>query len=210
MFDSNESDNDGDDLCVEVAGRGSSWNPDGIAIATEFSNSKAILDAVDDLAHRFNKEVGLLPSSYFIPHPICLFLCKHSQWQERLGGHSKVFVCKHFIQVKLAYELRIKQKYPDSWKEYLQSHKFTGGHGACHFMASFTKKRRSKAKGMTKDIEGDDANNTWKLVPARTLLQHSAHCSAVGKIKSRQLMRNPGFRNAVVANGKASCNQLTR
>ena len=56
MFDSNESDNDGDDLCVEVAGP-----------STEFSNSKAILDAVDDLAHRFNKEVGLLSSSYCVP-----------------------------------------------------------------------------------------------------------------------------------------------
>ena len=56
MFDSNESDNDGDDLCVEVAGP-----------STEFSNSKAILDAVDDLAHRFNKEVGLISSSYCVP-----------------------------------------------------------------------------------------------------------------------------------------------
>jgi hypothetical protein len=36
MFDSNGSDNDGDDLCVEVAGPTSSWNPDGIAIATGF------------------------------------------------------------------------------------------------------------------------------------------------------------------------------
>ncbi len=85
MFDSNESDNDGDDLCVEVAGPTSSWNPDGIAIATEFSNSKAILDAVDDLAHRF-KDVGLLSSSHCVPwllshlvwptFVICLFFCK--------------------------------------------------------------------------------------------------------------------------------------
>lgn len=67
MFESNESDNDGDDLCVEVAGPSTSWNPDGISIATEFSNSKAILDAVDDLAHRFNKEVGLISSSYCVP-----------------------------------------------------------------------------------------------------------------------------------------------
>jgi hypothetical protein len=67
MFDSNESDNDGDDLCVEVAGPTSSWNPYGIAIATEFSNSKAILDAVDDLAHRFNIEVGLFSSSHCRP-----------------------------------------------------------------------------------------------------------------------------------------------
>ena len=111
---------------------------------------------------------------------------------------------------KLAYELRIKQKYPDSWKEFLQSHKFTGGHGACHFMASFTKKRLSKAKGKTMDSEGDDWSNSWKLVPARTLLQHSPHCNVVGKIKSRQLIANPGFRSQVVANGKASCNQLTR
>ena len=44
-----------------------SWNPDGISIATEFSNSKAILDAVDDLALRFNKEVGLLSSFYYVP-----------------------------------------------------------------------------------------------------------------------------------------------
>ena len=68
-IDSYESDNDGDDLCVDVAGPSTSWNPDGISIATEFSNSKAILDAVDDLAHRFNKEVGLLlvSSSYCVP-----------------------------------------------------------------------------------------------------------------------------------------------
>ena len=75
MFDSNDihSDNDGDDLCVEVAGPVSSWNPDGIAIATEFRNSKAILDAVDDLAHRFNKEVGLLSPSYFVLWLLCGF-----------------------------------------------------------------------------------------------------------------------------------------
>ncbi len=44
LFDSNESDNDGDALGVEVAGPISSWNPDGISITTEFSNSKAILE----------------------------------------------------------------------------------------------------------------------------------------------------------------------
>ncbi len=72
MFDSNESDNVGDDLCVEVAGPTSTWNPDGIAIATEFSNSKDILDAVDDLAHRFNKEVGQFSSSHCLPSLLSL------------------------------------------------------------------------------------------------------------------------------------------
>ncbi len=32
----------------------------------------------------------------------------HSQWGERCGGHSKVFVCKHFITTKLAYELKVR------------------------------------------------------------------------------------------------------
>ncbi len=90
---------------------------------------------------------------------IFLFTFKHSQWQRRLGGHSKVFVCKHFIQTKIAYELRIKQEYPDSWEDYLKGYKFTGGHGACHFMASFTKKRLSKSK-VSKDIGGDEWSNT--------------------------------------------------
>ena len=43
----------------------------------------------------------------------CLLSChiltatQHSQWGERCGGHSKVFVCKHFITTKLAYELKV-------------------------------------------------------------------------------------------------------
>jgi hypothetical protein len=48
------------------------------------------------------------------------------------------------------------------------------------------------------------------LVPALSLLQHSSHCLVVGKIKSRHLIGIPGFRNQVVANGKASLTQLAR
>jgi hypothetical protein len=33
---------------------------------------------------------------------------QHSQWGERCGGHTKVFVCKHFITTKLAYELKVR------------------------------------------------------------------------------------------------------
>ena len=43
----NDSDNDGDDLCVEVVGP--SWNPEGVAMPTSFTNAKAILSAVDNL-----------------------------------------------------------------------------------------------------------------------------------------------------------------
>jgi hypothetical protein len=126
-----------------------------------------------------------------------------------IGGHSKVFVCKHFIQTKLAYEMRAKEEHPESWQEYLQTHKFKDGHGACQFMASFTKKRKSKSKA-TKDMDSHSGATTWSLVPARTMLQHSSHCLVVGKIKARQLVANPGFRNQVVVNGKASLAELTR
>jgi hypothetical protein len=33
---------------------------------------------------------------------------QHSQWGERCGGHTKVFVCKHLITTKLAYELKVR------------------------------------------------------------------------------------------------------
>ncbi len=52
----NDSDNDGDDLCDEVVGP--SWNPEGVAMPTSFTNTKAILAAVDNLAIHFNKEVS--------------------------------------------------------------------------------------------------------------------------------------------------------
>ena len=37
-----------------------------------------------------------------------LTLTQHSQWQERCGGHTKVFVCKHFITTMKAYELKVR------------------------------------------------------------------------------------------------------
>ena len=119
-------------------------------------------------------------------------------------------MCKHFIQIKLAYELRVKAEHAE-WEEYLRAHPFTGGHGACQFMATFTKKRKSLAQSKLASTDDYEAtSNTWKLVPKKTLLQHSIKCPGVGKIKARQLIANPGFRNQVVANGRASLSELTR
>jgi hypothetical protein len=93
----------------------------------------------------------------------------------------------------------------------LRVHPFTGSHGACHFMATFTKKRKSMAQSKLSSTDDyESTSNTWKLVPKRTLLQHSLNCPGVVKIKARQLIANPGFRNQVVANGRASLSELTR
>ncbi len=121
-----------------------------------------------------------------------------------------MFVCKHFIQTKLAYELRVKEHHPEEWKEFLRGHPFTGGHGTCQFLATFTKNanRRKKFKGSSTDESF--TSSTWQLLPGKTLLQHSSNCPGVGKIKARQLTANPGFRNQVVVNGKASSVELTR
>jgi hypothetical protein len=113
-------------------------------------------------------------------------------------------VCKHFIQTKLAYELRVKSEQPQ-WEEYLRAHPFTGGHGACHF-----KKKSMAQSKLSSTDDYESTSNTWKLVPKRTLLQHSINCPGVGKIKARQLIADPGFRNQVVANGRASLSELTR
>ncbi len=122
-----------------------------------------------------------------------------------------MFVCKYFIQTKLAYELRVKEQHSEEWKEYLRGHPFTGGgHGACKFLATFTKKRKSKAKLKGSSTDESFTSSTWNLVPGKTLLQHSTNCPGVRKIKARQLTANPGFRNQVVANGKASLVELTR
>ena len=121
-----------------------------------------------------------------------------------------MFVCKHFIQTKLAYELRVKEHHPEEWKEFLRGHPFTGGHGTCQFLATFTKKRKSKAKLKGSSADESFTSSTWNLVPGKTFLQHSSNCPGVGKIKARQLTANPGFRNQVAVNGKASLVELTR
>ena len=57
MCDSYDSDNDGDELCTRDVNH--SWNPEGVIMPSVFSNPKAILAAVDDLAISLNKEVNL-------------------------------------------------------------------------------------------------------------------------------------------------------
>ena len=57
MCDSYDSDNDGDELCIRDVNH--SWNPEGVIMPSVFTNPKAILAAVDDLAISLNKEVNL-------------------------------------------------------------------------------------------------------------------------------------------------------
>jgi hypothetical protein len=67
----------------------------------------------------------------------------------------------------------VKEQHPEEWKEYLRGHPhpFTGGHGACQFLATFTKKRKSKAKlkgsstdeSFTSSMSGKIVINYWKL-----------------------------------------------
>jgi hypothetical protein len=77
---------------------------------------------------------------------------------------------------------------------------------ANQFLATFTKKCKSKAKLKGSSTDESSTSSTWKLFPGKTLLQHqhSTNCPGVEKIKARQLTANPGFRNQVVVNGKAS------
>jgi hypothetical protein len=72
--------------------------------------------------------------------------------------------------------------------------KFTGGHGACQFKLTYYKQRRKKK------VDNDDCAvqpRLWKLAKNQTLLQHSPHCPGVLKLKVRQLVAHPGFRNQV-------------
>ena len=57
MCDSYDSDNDGDELCTRDVNH--SWNPEDVIMPSVFTNPKAILAAVDDLAISLNKEVNL-------------------------------------------------------------------------------------------------------------------------------------------------------
>jgi hypothetical protein len=71
---------------------------------------------------------------------------------------------------------------------------FKGGHGACQFMVTFYKQRfRTKLK------KDDDAVHPqlWKLATNKTILRHCPHCLGVLKLKARQLIAHPGFRNQV-------------
>ena len=84
--------------------------------------------------------------------------------------------------------------------------KFTGGHGACAFRMCYYKNRKKKCN------EGDEDGaqpQLWKLGRKSTFLSHSADCPVVLKVKSRQLISHPGFRNQVVCDGKASLVNLT-
>ena len=72
---------------------------------------------------------------------------------------------------------------------------FKGGHGACQFLVTFYKQRfRTKLKN-----KDDDAIHPqlWKLATNKTLLRHCPHCPGVLKLKARQLIAHPGFRNQV-------------
>ncbi len=153
-------------------------------------------------------------------HACCHFLCiavvhQHTQWQERCGGHSKVYVCKHFIATKMAYEEKVCLYLaftvscnaicdPFSYmfmfiKAIEMGHEgksftSTGGHGSCEFNITYYKQRkRNKVKNDALPVQPQ----LWKLATRKTLLRHSATCPGVLKLKVRQLIAHSGFRNQV-------------
>jgi hypothetical protein len=113
--------NHSDDLLkdsVALAGSSSApekWNPNELVIPIVCYSTKEILDTVDQLGIKLDKEVASLTisgPSYVYPLFSFGILPQHSQWQERCGGHTKVFVCKHFITTKVAYELKVRPYLP--------------------------------------------------------------------------------------------------
>ena len=91
----------------------------------------------------------------------------------------------------MACEARTQKDNP---KEYLENHPYTGG-GACAFRAVAHKSKNGTVWRLTKD----------------SCLEHSSVCTAVGKVKARQLVNKPSFRNTVFAasgGGKATAKLL--
>ena len=112
-----------------------------------------------------------------------------SKWSAKSGGNSHTYVCKHFMLMKKAYEMKIKNEKADP-VSFLKEHPFTGGSGTCHFRANAY---RLKGKG------GSDGKNNWIFGKHTSVLTHSSDCTITGKIKARQLLNNPGFRASVTA-----------
>ncbi len=76
---------------------------------------------------------------------------------------------------------------------------FTGGHGACDFNITYYKQRKRKRDKAKNDesCQLQPPPQLWKLATQKTLLRHSPHCPGVLKLKARQLIAHPGFRNQV-------------
>lgn len=96
------------------------------------------------------------------------------------SSKNKIYVCRHYIEIKKAYEAKVKQ---EKGIEYLKVHPFRGD-GACAFRIAA---RKSKAKG------GD---SRWFL-SSSTVLQHNPTCSSVLKVKKSHLMADQKFRAAL-------------
>lgn len=91
-------------------------------------------------------------------------------------------MCRHYIEIKKAYEAKVRAEKGPS---YLESHPFKGA-GACGFRIAA---RKTKAK------HGD---GSWHLqaTPASNL-NHNPMCPSVFKVKRGHLLAAPGLREAL-------------
>ncbi len=109
MCDSYDSDNDGDELCTRDVNH--SWNPEGVIMPSVFTNPKAILAAVDDLAISLNKEVYLCATAYSFSY-LCILarvatpsFILHAPLCSIRNGRSGSVATQRSLCVSISYRL---------------------------------------------------------------------------------------------------------